>query len=132
MLLLHGQDEGVGELLDGGPVVFGLDGDDDVEAFAAGGLEEGFEAEALEVLADLGGAVGEGAPGDGGVGIEVEDDAVGVFEVVVAGAPGVNFEDSQLGEAGEGFGGGERDVGFDFAVFCRRRRRSRCRGGACC
>jgi hypothetical protein len=41
--LFHRQDEGAGELLDCGPVVFGLDGDDDVKTFASGALEEGFE-----------------------------------------------------------------------------------------
>ena len=45
VLLLHREDEVVGEVFDRRPVVFGFDGDDDVEAFAAGGLEEGFEAE---------------------------------------------------------------------------------------
>ena len=97
------------------PFVLRLDGNDDVEAFASGGLEEAFEAEALELLADFGGAGGECVPGDGGVGVEVDDDAVGVLEIVVARAPGVDFEDSQLGEAGEGFGRGERDVGLDLA-----------------
>lgn len=97
LLLLHGERKGVGEVLDGGPVVDGGDGDDDVEALAAGGLEEGFEAERLELFADVCGAVGEGAPRDGGVGIEVDDDAVGVLEVVVSGTPGMNFEDAHLG-----------------------------------
>ena len=115
LALFHCQNEGVGELLDDGPVVVGLDGDDDVQALASGGLEKTFEAEALELVADFGGAGGERGPGDGGVGVEVDDEAVGVLEVVVARAPGMDFEDSELGEAGEGFGRGERDVRLDLA-----------------
>ena len=44
-LLLHHEGEVVGESFDGRPVVFWFDGDDDVEAFAAGALEEGFEVQ---------------------------------------------------------------------------------------
>ena len=116
---LHGEDEVVRGLFDGGPVMLGVDGRDDVEALAAGGLEEAFEAGALEALADLGGGGAEGGPGEGFVGVEVEDEAVGVLEVVVFGAPGVDFEDAHLGEAGEGFGlgvgGGDGDVGLGHA-----------------
>ena len=117
LFLLHGEGEGVDELLDGGPVVGGVDGEDDVEALAAGCFEEGFEAEGLELRTDVGGAVGERAPGDCGVGVEVDDDAVGVLEVGVGGAPGVDFQDAHLGEGGEGFGGGEGDVGLGLAGF---------------
>ena len=71
---------------------------------------------ALEALADVGGGWRRASrQAMAGVGIEVDDDAVGVLEVVVAGAPGMDFEDSDLGEAGEGFGSGEGDVGLDFA-----------------
>ena len=66
-------------------------------------------------------AAAEGGPGEGFVGVEVEDEAVGVLEVVVGGTPGVDFEDAHLGEAGEGFGlgvgGGDGDVGFGDAGF---------------
>ena len=113
--LLHLENKGVGEVLDEGPLVLGLDGDNNVEALASGGLEEAFEAEALELLADVGGAGGQRLPFDGGVGIEVDDDAVWVLERVVARAPGMDLEDSKLGEAGESLGSGERDVGLDFA-----------------
>ena len=99
--------------------MLGVDGGDDVEAFAAGGLEEAFEAGALEALADVGGGGAEGGPGEGFVGVEVEDEAVGMLEVVVGGAPGVDLEDAHLGEAGEGFGlgvrGGDGDVGLGHA-----------------
>ena len=43
LLLFHREHKVVGELLDCGPVVFGLDGDDYVEAFASSAFEEGFE-----------------------------------------------------------------------------------------
>jgi hypothetical protein len=46
------------------------------------------------VVADFEGAVGEGAPGDGGVGVEIDDDAVGMLEVRVGGSPGMEFEDA--------------------------------------
>jgi hypothetical protein len=82
----------------------GLDGGDDVQALAAGELEEALEAELFEALADLGGGGGERGPGEGFVGVEVEDEAVGVFEVVVARAPGMDLEHAHLGEAGEGSG----------------------------
>src|SRR6185437_6832480 len=113
---LHGEDEIMRGFFDGGPVMPGVDGGDDVETLAAGGLKEAFEAGALEALADLGGGGTEGGPGEGFVGVEVEDEAVGVLEVIVSGAPGVGLEDAHLGEAGEGFGpgvgGGDGDVGF--------------------
>src|ERR1019366_4018070 len=92
--LLHAEDEAVSEVFRGGPVEFGFDGDDDVEAFAAGGLEETGEAEVFEARSDLGGGFGDGRPGEGFVGVEVEDEAVGMFEIGVARAPGVDFEDA--------------------------------------
>jgi hypothetical protein len=79
----HRENEGVGELFDGGPIVFGIDGNDYVEAFASGAFEETFEVYFFELLADFESGVGEGAPRDCGVGVEVDDDAVGVLEVSV-------------------------------------------------
>ena len=55
-----------------------------------------------EIFADVFGGGGDVGPGERLVGVEVEDDAVGVLEVGVARAPGVDFEDAHLGEAGEG------------------------------
>ncbi len=49
------------------------------------------------------GGFGDGGPGKRFVRVEIEDEAVGVLEVGVAGAPGMDFEDAHLGEAGEGF-----------------------------
>jgi len=112
VLAFHGEDEVVGGGLELGPGEGGLDGCDDVQAFAAGELEKAFDAEVLEALADFGGGCGDGEPGEIGVGIEIEDEAVGVLEVVVGGAPGMDLEDIHLGERDDGVGGVEGDVGF--------------------
>jgi len=112
VLALHGEDEVVRGGLELGPGEGGLDGRDDVQAFAAGELEEAFDAEVAEALADFGGGGGDGEPGEIGVGVEIEDEAVGVLEVVVGGTPGMDFEDVHLGEGDDGFGGVEGDVGF--------------------
>lgn len=119
--LLHGEDEAVGEVFCVWPSQLGLNRDDDVETFAAGGLEEAGEAEFAEARADLGGGGGDGGPGERFVGVEVEDEAVGVLERIVARAPGMDFEDAELRERGESFRRGgffaERDVGLDDAGF---------------
>ncbi len=83
-----------------------------MDAFASGEFEEAFEAGVLEALADLGGGGGDGEPGEVGVGIEIEDEAVGMLEVVVGRAPGMDFEDVHLSERDEGVGGVEGDVGL--------------------
>src|SRR5271166_7136713 len=103
------------ELLDRGPIELRLNGDDDVHALAASGLEETFEPHRLELPADFGGAVGEGPPGDRGIGIEIEDDEVGALEVAVLRTPGMNFEHSHLGQSGERLRSGECDVRLDLA-----------------
>src|SRR5271166_715023 len=103
------------ELLDRGPIELRLNGDDDVQALAASGFEETFEPQRLESPADFGGAVGEGPPGDRGVGIEIEDDEVGALEVVVLRTPGMNFKHTHLGQSGERLRSGERDVWLDLA-----------------
>jgi hypothetical protein len=63
-----------------------------VEAFAAGGFEEAGQAELLEAGADVKGGGGDGEPREGFVGVEVEDEAVRVFERVVARAPGMDLK----------------------------------------
>ena len=91
-----------------------------MEAFAAGGLDEGFEAKILKKGADFEGGGGDGGPGEGLVGVEVDDKAVGLLDVVGGAAPGVELEDGHLGEGGEGFGGVAGDVGFeDAGLFIR-------------
>ncbi len=83
-----------------------------METFAAGEFEEAVEAEVFEALADFGGGGGDGEPGEVWVGVEVEDEAVGVLKVGVGGAPGMDLEDIHLGKGDDGFGGVEGDVGL--------------------
>ena len=61
-------------------------------------LTKDSRAECFQVGADLVGGGGDGGPRERFVGVEVDDEAVGVLEVPVAGAPGVEFEDGHLGK----------------------------------
>src|ERR1017187_8714991 len=114
-MLFHRQRKGMSELLDRAPIDLRFNGDDDVQALTASGLEEALEPQRFELPADFASAVCEGAPGDRGIGIEVEDDEVGALEIVVLRTPGVNFEHSHLGQSSQRLGSGEGNVGLDLA-----------------
>ena len=45
----------------------------------------------LQARADFRGRFGDGGPGEGLVGVEVEDEAVGVFHIFIARTPGMDF-----------------------------------------
>ena len=98
-------DEAVAPQFDFGPGELGCDGDDHVQAFAAGGFEEGFELQLFEAAARTScGGCGEGGPGERFVGVEIDDEPVGVLEAVwmlrAVGerAPGMDFENGHLCE----------------------------------
>ena len=108
VILAHDGDEGVGGGLgeqggDGAgggvyrlPAEPGLQRDDEVEALAAGGFHEGDEADAFEFALEVDGGLDDLAPLDAFARIEVEDDAVGLFEVAQVGAPGVELDAAEL------------------------------------
>ena len=90
-----------GEALDRVPAggVGRLQRRDDVQALAAGGLDEAGEAGVLEAGADRARGVEHRAPGHALAGIEVHHDLVRVLEVVERRLPGVDLERAALDEA---------------------------------
>ena len=82
-----------------------------MEALAAGGLEEAAQVEVLEAGAQGEGGVLDAGPGDLLVGVEVEDDAVGLLGALDGSAPQVELEGADLGEADEALGGVEVEEG---------------------
>ena len=91
------------KVFDFGPFAFGLEGRDDVEAFAAGGFDEGLEVKIFHQVADFNRARDQAFPRQAGVGIEVDDEAIRSFERVVARTPRMKLEDAHLREADEAF-----------------------------
>jgi hypothetical protein len=72
-----------------------------VQALAARGLHEALEAELLEPRADAARRVHHPLPGNGGIGVEVEHQAVRLLQPLGHGVPGVDLEDTELDEADE-------------------------------
>jgi hypothetical protein len=72
-----------------------------VQALAAGRAGERDESERLEVRAQRVRARHDVLPRHGGIGIEVEHDAIGPVEPVGAAAPGVELERAELHERDE-------------------------------
>ena len=87
---------------------------DDVDALAAGDHGKAFEAPFAEAVADVDGGLLGGCEVEALVGIDVEDDAVGVLELVDVAAPDVEFERRHLDAGGEA--GGVVDVEIDVGV----------------
>src|SRR5438445_4786373 len=92
-----GQTAGIGEALVRGRAR--AQRHDDVQPFAAGGLQEALEPDRLWTLADQARCVGDAAPLDAGAGVEIEHDAVRSLQVLHDRMPRVDFEYSDLDEA---------------------------------
>ena len=69
-----------------------------MQALAAGGLDETLESFGGEPVADDAGGGGEIGKDDTGTWIEIEDQAIGMIEIVGARAPRMDFEDARLDE----------------------------------
>ena len=94
-----------GEFLDRIPFKLGFERYDDVEPLPAGGLHEAGEAKVFQEGAHIDRGLDHLGPLHRFIGIEVEDDHVGVFDVLEARAPDVNFEHAALDEGNQSFGG---------------------------
>ena len=76
-------------------------GNDDVQTAAAGRLDEAFQVNGGEKVANQPGRADHVTPVDAFSRVEIDDHAVRPFEVGEAGIPGVHFEDVHLHEADE-------------------------------
>jgi hypothetical protein len=83
------------------PVGARLERDDDVHAFASRRLEPRRQTEREEALAQIVRALDHPRPRHAGRGIEVEHDAVGVFDIFGERVPGVDLQHVHLGERNE-------------------------------
>src|SRR6185437_4779725 len=80
------------------PAELRSDRHDDVQTLAARCLDEGNQSLSLEHAANMDGCFDNLPPAYALAGIEVEDDAVRLFEMLAVRAPGVELDHPELGE----------------------------------
>src|SRR5262249_31139522 len=92
-----------GEGLDASPIELGLDWPHDVKTLPAGSLEKTFEAQILEPLPGFSRGDEHRLPGDTVARIEIEDQPVGMIQILDGRPPRVNLEHARLHQANETF-----------------------------
>src|SRR5277367_3062695 len=86
----------MGELLDGQPVVLRNDWHYNMKPLSARALEKAFQSHLFEQLTDLRRALGEPGPRYRRVRIEIDDDPVWMFQIVIARTPRMHLEHAHL------------------------------------
>ena len=100
-------------------LIVGVDGfqrNEDVESVAAGGLGVAFEGEEIEFAADQEGRFDEFGVG-ALLGVEIDEDVVGMIEGGDAGHPGVLIDAAQVGEIDEIGAASTDDLSAHLAMF---------------
>src|SRR6185369_14240341 len=98
--LCRGSGEALGEALHRAPIGRAVKRDDDVDALAAGQHREALELQLLEHIADAHSRVANVLEIEPLIGIEVEHQAIGIFDLVDLAAPAVELDRPHL-DAGE-------------------------------
>ena len=93
------------ELLDCRPLVIRPNGNNNVQAFAAGAFHKTHEPQFRELSLEFPRRFHQSFPLDCGVGIEIEDDTIGMFERLIVRAPGMNFKHAHLGQPNQPLAG---------------------------
>ena len=120
--------DALGEALDRFPILAGVERGDDVDALAAGDQRERLQARGVEQLAHVAGGVAHAVEVDARIGIEIEDEAVGLFQRLGARAPQVDFDAADLRHGDEAGGAVDHEVVGDLAVALLHRHRLERRG----
>src|SRR5438132_7808906 len=109
----------MGKLLNRRPVILRNDGHNNMKSLAASALQKALQADLFKLLANLRSTLGQPRPRDRRIGIEIDDDPVRMFQIVVARTPRMYLEHPHLSQSCERFCTRERDVRLNLARLIR-------------